>query len=518
MEKKPLDSLISAAGVWMSRTGLLHKVKHYEVSRRKIYIEMECGDQLIVNNSRSSRTARALRHHKYRKTCKHCKVSDEDINRFLTKTTEDKSSVKVRVISAPRARKAKPKSVARAPKILENPGPQATAPAASEPASAVSEVSAASVPNPSESAMASVASATSAASVPNPSEPVMASVASAASTASVPNPSEPAMASVASAANPHGSARTPVAPTSGKVVSATASAPPSLNRPVSTSSSVAAIKPTSPAPAPAPALTLSQRGRLEALLSPADEISLDGSTPFRKLESELVSRRRKDLQRMYAEEREHYLGKLERDITKFFVDRGFIEIKSPILIPAEYIERMGIDNDTELSKQVFRVDQKLCLRPMLAPNLYNYLRKFDRALPDPIKIFEIGPCYRKESDGKEHLEEFTMLNFCQMGAGCTRENLEALITEFLDFMEIDFEIIGDSCMVYGDTLDVMHGDLELSSAVVGPVPMDRDWGISKPWIGAGFGLERLLKVKHDFKNIKRASRSESYYNGISTNL
>ncbi|WP_440954126.1 pyrrolysine--tRNA(Pyl) ligase [Methanosarcina sp. Mfa9] len=482
MEKKPLDSLVSAAGVWMSRTGLLHKVKHYEVSRRKLYIEMECGDQLIVNNSRSSRTARALRHHKYRKTCKHCKVSDEDINRFLTKTTEDKSSVKVRVVSAPRARKAKPKSVARAPKILENPGgPQATAPAAPEPASAVS---AASTPNPSESAMVSVASA-----------------------ASAPNPSESAMASAA-----------PAAPTPGKVVSATSSAASSLNRSASAPSSVVATKTTSPAPAPSPALTLSQRGRLEALLSPADEISLDGSTPFRKLESELVSRRRKDLQRMYAEEREHYLGKLERDITKFFVDRGFIEIKSPILIPAEYIERMGIDNDTELSKQVFRIDKKLCLRPMLAPNLYNYLRKFDRALPDPIKIFEIGPCYRKESDGKEHLEEFTMLNFCQMGAGCTRENLEALITEFLDFMEIDFEIIGDSCMVYGDTLDVMHGDLELSSAVVGPVPMDRDWGISKPWIGAGFGLERLLKVRHDFKNIKRASRSESYYNGISTNL
>ncbi len=485
MEKKPLDSLVSAAGVWMSRTGLLHKVKHYEVSRRKIYIEMECGDQLIVNNSRSSRTARALRHHKYRKTCKHCKVSDEDINRFLTKTTENKSSVKVRVVSAPRARKAKPKSVARAPKILENSnGPQTTAPAAPEPASPASAVSAASVPKPSESAMASVASA-----------------------ASAPNPSESAMASAA-----------PAAPTPGKVVSATSSAASSLNRSASAPSSVAATKTTSPAPAPSPALTLSQRGRLEALLSPADEISLDGSTPFRKLESELVSRRRKDLQRMYAEEREHYLGKLERDITKFFVDRGFIEIKSPILIPAEYIERMGIDNDTELSKQVFRVDQKLCLRPMLAPNLYNYLRKFDRALPDPIKIFEIGPCYRKESDGKEHLEEFTMLNFCQMGAGCTRENLEALITEFLDFMEIDFEIIGDSCMVYGDTLDVMHGDLELSSAVVGPVPMDRDWGISKPWIGAGFGLERLLKVRHDFKNIKRASRSESYYNGISTNL
>ncbi|HHV24777.1 MAG: pyrrolysine--tRNA(Pyl) ligase [Methanosarcina sp.] len=400
MDKKPLDVLISATGLWMSRTGTLHKIKHHEVSRRKIYIEMACGDHLVVNNSRSCRTARALRRHKYRKTCKRCKVSDEDITKFLTKSTESKTSVKVKVVSAPRVKKAMPKSVSRSPKPLEK----------------------------------------------------------------------------------------------------------------------SALSSSVPASAPASALTRSQLDRIEALLSPEDEISLNVAKPFRELESELLTRRKGDLQRIYADERENYLGKLERDITKFFVDRGFLEIKSPILIPAEYVERMGIDSDNELSKQVFRVDKNTCLRPMLAPNLYNYLRKFDRVLPDPIKIFEIGPCYRKESDGKEHLEEFTMLNFCQMGSGCTRENLEALIREFLDSLEIDFEIVGDSCMVYGDTLDVMHGDLELSSAVVGPVPLDREWGIDKPWIGAGFGLERLLKVMHDFKNIKRAARSESYYNGISTSL
>jgi pyrrolysyl-tRNA synthetase len=400
MDKKPLDVLISATGLWMSRTGTLHKIKHHEVSRRKIYIEMACGDHLVVNNSRSCRTARALRRHKYRKTCKRCKVSDEDITKFLTKSTESKTSVKVKVVSAPRVKKAMPKSVSRSPKPLEK----------------------------------------------------------------------------------------------------------------------SALSSSVPASAPASALTRSQLDRIEALLSPEDEISLNVAKPFRELESELLTRRKGDLQRIYADERENYLGKLERDITKFFVDRGFLEIKSPILIPAEYVERMGIDSDNELSKQVFRVDKNTCLRPMLAPNLYNYLRKFDRVLPDPIKIFEIGPCYRKESDGKEHLEEFTMLNFCQMGSGCTRENLEALIREFLDSLEIDFEIVGDSCMVYGDTLDVMHGELELSSAVVGPVPLDREWGIDKPWIGAGFGLERLLKVMHDFKNIKRAARSESYYNGISTSL
>jgi pyrrolysyl-tRNA synthetase len=420
----------------MSRTGTIHKIKHHEVSRSKIYIEMACGDRLVVNNSRSSRTARALRHHKYKKTCKHCRVSDEDINNFLTKASEAQTSVKVKVVSAPtKTKKAMPKSIARSPKPLET---------------------------------------TATVQVP-PSEPQ-------------PAPAEPVSA--------HASAST------------SAASPPS----------VASASVSAPAQASAPALTKSQIDRLEGLLSPKDEISLSSGTPFRELESQLLSRRKKDLQQIYAEERENYLGKLERDITKFFVDRGFLEIKSPILIPMEYIERMGINDDKELSKQIFRVDKNFCLRPMLAPNLYNYLRKLDRSLPDPIKIFEIGPCYRKESDGKEHLEEFTMLNFCQMGSGCTRENLENIITDFLNHLGIDFEIVGDSCMVYGDTLDVMHGDLELSSAVVGPIPLDREWGIDKPWIGAGFGLERLLKVMHDFKNIKRAARSESYYNGISTSL
>ena len=382
---------------------------------------MKCGDRLVVNNSRSSRTARALRHYKYKKTCKRCKVSDEDINNFLTKVSENENSVKVKTVYVPKIKKAMPKSVARDQKPLENPI----------------------------------------------------------------------------------QAQTSISTTESLPISAAPNSAANLPARVS---------------ANAPAFTRSQLDRLEALLSPGEKISLNEEISFGKLESELLTRRKGDLQRIYAKEQENYLGKLERDITKFFVERGFLEIKSPILIPVEYVERMGIDSDTELSKQVFRIDKNLCLRPMLAPNLYNYLRKFDNVLPDPIKIFEIGPCYRKESDGKEHLEEFTMLNFCQMGSGCTRESLEAIIREFLDYLEIDFEIIGDSCMVYGDTLDVMHGDLELSSAVVGPIPLDREWGIDKPWMGAGFGLERLLKVKHKFKNIKRAARSESYYNGISTSL
>lgn len=265
--------------------------------------------------------------------------------------------------------------------------------------------------------------------------------------------------------------------------------------------------------------TQTQKSRIISLLSPNEMISFSKEKrSFAELESSLLIQRRKDLRDMYEDSRENMLGKLERTITGFFVDMGFVEIKSPILIPFEYMERMGVGEDKELSKQIFRVGDNMCLRPMLAPCLYNFLRKFDNVLPDPVRIFEIGPCYRKESDGGNHLEEFTMLNFCQMGSRCTRQTLESIIKDFLDFLDIEYELVGDNSMVYGATIDVMYKDLELSSAVVGPVPMDMDWGINKPWIGAGFGLERLLKVQHNFKNIKAVARSESYYNGITTNL
>jgi len=411
MEKQLLDVLVGLNGVWLSRSGLLHGIKDFEVTRNHLHIETECGARFTVRNSRSSRSARSLRNNKYRKPCKRCRPSDEQINRFVKKTFKEKGQA-VSVFSSKKPAPRKPKQAV------------------------VKSVS-----------------------------------------VSTPTP-----------------------------------APASEAKPATTEPKVEKDK------KPEVKYSPSQIERLKTLMAPEDRIPVQGDLPeFKDLEKELLERRRKDLRKMYEEDREDRLGKLERTITEFFVERGFLEIKSPIMIPFEYVERMGIDKDDENYK-LFRVGENMCLRPMLAPGLYNYLRKLDKVLPDPIRIFEIGPCYRKESDGSSHLQEFTMLNFCQMGSNCTREELEGIIRELLEYLGIEFQIEADECMVYGDTIDVMHGDLELSSAVVGPIPLDREWGVNKPWIGAGFGLERLLKVKHDYSNIRRASRSELYYNGIITNL
>ncbi|MDK2891647.1 pyrrolysine--tRNA(Pyl) ligase large subunit [Methanohalophilus sp.] len=405
MERKTLDALIEANGVWISRNGLLHSIRDFKVSTKFIHITTDCGKTITVRNSRRSRGARMLRYNKYRKACKHCKPSEELITRFVKKDfSKNRDARVISSTSAPK-KKTKPASTVVKSVVHTNTGSVAIAPTTEK----------------------------------------------------------------------KGIKRIPY--------------------------------------------TDSQKERIKALLTPADDLSFIEKLPeFKELESILVKKRREDLRKMYEENREHGLAQLERKLSMFFVERGFMEVRTSILIPEEYIERMGITKDIPLSKQIFRVDNKLCLRPMLAPGLYNYLRKFDKILPDPVRIFEIGTCYRKESDGSAHLEEFTMLNFCQMGSGCNHENLIAIIDELLGFLGIDYDIEGDSCMVYGDTIDIMHGDLELSSAVIGPIDMDIDWGINKPWMGAGFGLERLLKVKHNYSNIKRGSRSETYYNGINLNL
>lgn len=431
MKKKLLESLINDTDMWVSRTGLLHGIREFNVSQRFIHIVTDCGETFDIRNSRSSRSARSLRLRKFKKPCKHCRVSDMKVNEFLQKTSRESKTKSVRVTEIP------------------------------------------------SSVNVSIAVQTE--------RPVV----------SVP----------------------PIPRVQSEI-------PPMMQAQKKTEKRVEGQNiNTSKKPVPSgtktkdAGFTQSQKDRIVSLLGPDEMISFSKEKrSFQELEVTLINKRKEDLREVYEDSRENLLGKLERQITEFFVDRGFMEIKSPILIPFEYMERMGVGEDTKLSQQIFRVDENMCLRPMLAPGLYNYLYKFDNVLPDPIRIFEIGPCYRKESDGKSHLEEFTMLNFCQMGSKCTRENLILLIQDFLDFLNIEHEIVSDNCMVYGETIDVLHKDMELSSAVVGPIPQDIDWGINKPWMGAGFGLERLLKVMHNFKTIKRAARCENYYNGISTNL
>jgi phenylalanyl-tRNA synthetase alpha chain len=214
------------------------------------------------------------------------------------------------------------------------------------------------------------------------------------------------------------------------------------------------------------------------------------------------------------------LCQLEDSLIQTLVQCGFVQVVTPILISKTSLEKMSIQGDHELFKQVFWVSERKCLRPMLAPNLYFLLRELMNLWEKPIRIFEVGPCFRKDTKGKYHVNEFTMLNLVELGLPEEKgkKRLTELATIVMKAAGIkNYTFITHKSEVYGETTDIVS-DIELASGVVGPHLLDTEWGIIDPWVGIGFGLERLLMVREKYQNIQRAGRALIYLDGERLNI
>ena len=202
---------------------------------------------------------------------------------------------------------------------------------------------------------------------------------------------------------------------------------------------------------------------------------------------------------------------------------GFVKVTTPIMMSRGLLQKMSIDANHPLNSQIYWLDKNKCLRPMLAPHLYYLLVDLLRLWDKPIKIFEVGPCFRKESHGVQHSSEFTMLNLVEMGLPADQrkdriKELGAMVSEAAGIKEYRFEKITSE--IYGDTIDIVAGkdQLEVGSAAMGPHPLDRPWKITDTWVGIGFGLERLLMVAQNSSNLAKMGRSLTYLDGIRLNI
>lgn len=241
---------------------------------------------------------------------------------------------------------------------------------------------------------------------------------------------------------------------------------------------------------------------------------------FFKFEQNLVRQSQQNLQAMRNKSRRPRLCELEDSLVQMLVKQDFIQVITPILIAKDSLAKMSIEPGHELFKQVFWVEEKKCLRPMLAPNLYFLLRELVNIWEKPVRIFEVGPCFRKDTKGRHHINEFTMLNLVELGLPLTerKERLEELATIIMKTSGIkEFSLVPHRSEVYGETIDVLS-DFEVASGAMGPHPLDSNWGITDPWIGIGFGLERLLMVRENFQNIQRAGRALVYLDGERLNI
>lgn len=276
-------------------------------------------------------------------------------------------------------------------------------------------------------------------------------------------------------------------------------------------------------------LTQSQMNRLTELGEKYENLNKEFSTKtevtkyYQLQEKKLIEKNRKQLLELINEKHQPELCRLQYKLAKTLCEHGFTQVTTPTIISKKFLDRMSIGGEHPLREQVFWLDSKTCLRPMLAPNLYSLSKDLMNIVHGkPLRIFEIGSCFRKESEGKSHLKEFTMLNLVEWNLA--EDEREKHLLEFgniiLEAAGItDFETESENSVVYGNGIDFVGSDgLELASTSMGPHPLDAAWKIQATWVGIGFGLERLLMYRDKQQGIHRHSKSISFLDGARLNI
>lgn len=244
---------------------------------------------------------------------------------------------------------------------------------------------------------------------------------------------------------------------------------------------------------------------------------------YRQTDAGLVRQNKEKLAKLLSEERKPLALQIEDRLKDWLIKQeGFTQVTTPTIITASMLDKMTITRDHALSEQVFWLDSKRCLRPMLAPNLYTVMRDLHKVTKEPVRIFEVGSCFRKESQGAQHMNEFTMLNlvdFAGVGEGRQMERLKELAEGAMKAIGLeDYQLEIEKSEVYGETLDIVSGDLEIASGAYGPHFLDPKWGVFDTWVGIGFGIERIAMSMGNYRTIKRVGKSIAYLDGSPLNL
>ena len=254
------------------------------------------------------------------------------------------------------------------------------------------------------------------------------------------------------------------------------------------------------------------------------ETKAERDQAFRKAEKELVRESRAKIKSLLDEKHITQNILVGRSLEDWLMGEGFTKVVTPTIITRDMLAKMTIDEFHHLSEQVFWLDKKRCLRPMLAPNLYVVMRELHRITGEPVKIFERGSWFRKESQGAQHMNEFTMLNCVELAAIAEGGQLEEMkrlarcAMEALQVPEDEYEFVVEESTVYGHTLDIEINGIEVASGSYGPHFLDAQWGVFDTWVGIGFGIERLTMALNKSKTIKRYGGSIAFIDGQPLNV
>ena len=114
-------------------------------------------------------------------------------------------------------------------------------------------------------------------------------------------------------------------------------------------------------------------------------------------------------------------------VRSFFWERGFLEVETPLLIPANAPEEY-INPVRALPSWQLQTSPEICMKRLLCSGHQ--------------KLFQISHCWRSEERGSRHLTEFTMLEWYR--SGCDYQVLMADCEELLQYIAVAC-LSGSSC-------------------------------------------------------------------------
>lgn len=117
-------------------------------------------------------------------------------------------------------------------------------------------------------------------------------------------------------------------------------------------------------------------------------------------------------------------------IRDFFWERGFLEVETPLLIPANAPEE-HINPILTLPSWQLQTSPEICMKRLLCSGHRN--------------LFQISRCWRSDERGSRHLSEFTMLEWYR--AGCDYQALMTDCEELLQYVAASC-LSGSRCFVH----------------------------------------------------------------------
>ncbi len=155
--------------------------------------------------------------------------------------------------------------------------------------------------------------------------------------------------------------------------------------------------------------------------------------------------------------------------------------------------------------------EKAILRTHTTVNTIKYLSEHPEP---PVKVFSIGRVFRREALDSTHLPEFQQIEGIVMEEGANLRMLIGILTEF--YKKIGFEKIRIRPGYFPYTepsleVEIKWGDkwLEFGGAGIFRPEVTHPFGVKHPVLAWGLGLERLVMLKHNIKDIRSL-----YFNDI----